>query len=171
MSEQFLIIVSGPPAVGKTATTRTLMEEFEPGFKISLLQGDFIAHLIKDCNYSEDELDLKYTNMSSLIQNLEDSGYSVLVDDFIRREKDREMLLKASNSEVIHTIKLTAPTSTLLDRNRDREEWEWMSDSELIEKRSQFTSLEDEWDKVINTKEKSVFEVKDELLDLIDCSI
>lgn len=66
-----IVIIYGMPASGKTTISIVLAEEFlRMGTNVKLITGDNFANISYSCNYLESEMDLKYENMKSVLNNL-----------------------------------------------------------------------------------------------------
>ncbi len=78
------------PASGKSTVSIVLAECIKNNLKrfVALISGDNFANICYGCTYSEDEMNMKYQNLKSVLMNLlEVDGY-IIIDDFFKREKD-----------------------------------------------------------------------------------
>jgi len=132
---QMCLVIHGFPAVGKTSVCRQLVHVIGKKLSLGIIQGDFFAHMIYGCTYTEMEIELKYRNMYRIMDNLFSFGRSVIVDDFFKREADiSSFLTHMSAWDGVHQIyiHLCADKEVRLERNRVRDYWDWIPETRLI---------------------------------------
>lgn len=154
------IVINGPSAVGKTTVTRMLLPKLASELKLGVIHGDFLSNLVYPFVRSNEQLDLKYRNMASLIQNLAEEGYTIVINDIFRRDHDigaMVELLKTLNHQVL-VIRLTATPTTLIQRNRRRDPLDYIPEQEL--ENVLLGTQESSWpgEVVIDTDSKAVSE-------------
>ncbi len=132
---QYCIIIKGPSAVGKTVVTRKLVKRLSQHQKMAVIPGDYLAHLVEQCNFTEEQLDLKYENMLLLIGNLLRHGYNLIINDLFRRVKDLDAVVAEVKKyvNVLLIFELTAPFEVLSQRNRSRDALDYINESRLRE--------------------------------------
>ncbi|MGO9663444.1 MAG: AAA family ATPase, partial [Polyangia bacterium] len=132
MKPPFCLILKGPSAVGKTSIAEgvalRLIEH-----KLARMRGDFYAHLVYGCSYKEEEIDLKYENMVLVGESLLRHGYSLIVDDFFRREVDVAVVsgMLARWKLPLLVVDLKAAVEILLRRNATRCEFDKMPEERI----------------------------------------
>ncbi|MDP1706531.1 MAG: AAA family ATPase [bacterium] len=129
----YCILIFGSSAVGKTTICRKLFRILGERNFYAAIQGDFFAHMIYGCVYTPDQLILKYRNISVVFQNIIACGYSVIFDDFVRRQEDADLIRRIaldSGTKLI-PIRLSASTEILQKRNRARDYWDWIDDEKV----------------------------------------
>jgi predicted kinase len=123
---QACIVIHGISAVGKTTITGRLLKLFGRKQPTALIQGDFFAHMIYGCTYTDEQIDIKYINMSTAIDLFLSRGYSVLIDDFFKRSQDIEKIVNITRkcNIPLFAFHLNAELDVLLLRNRIRDYWD-----------------------------------------------
>lgn len=80
-----LIIINGPPGVGKTTISKVIAQKLLNSVYIN---GDEILNSIVQNTTTQDELDITLKNILSLIKNFGMSGYKNFVIDFVFEKKE-----------------------------------------------------------------------------------
>lgn len=128
------IFVYGPSAVGKTAVSKEVVKVVGEKRRIALIQGDFFAHMVYGCTHTDKELDIKYLNIGSVLNVFLNNGYSVIIDDIFKRQRDVDGLISLVGHHDIscYVFKLTAKLEILLSRNRVRDYWDWIPEEKIV---------------------------------------
>jgi hypothetical protein len=131
---QICLVIHGLPAVGKTSVCRQLVHIIGQKLPLGIIQGDFFAHMIYGCTYTEPEIELKYRNMYGIMDSLFSFGRSIIVDDFFRREVDvfnfsRHISVWSGVYQAF--VHLKSNPDVILKRNRTRDYWDWITDAKL----------------------------------------
>ena len=69
-SKSKCIFIYGLPAVGKTTISYACCEVISKKCKCFYLSGDKVANISYSCQFTDEELNLKYENIESIIYNL-----------------------------------------------------------------------------------------------------
>ncbi len=120
------ICLRGPAGVGKTTIAyelgRRIKEIYPDKGIVAYVSGDMFAHVSLDCDYSDSELDLKYTLIKQCVSVLIKGKYTIILDDSIQRKSDYlaiiELLLKGGYE--VDLFSLTAPYKIASTRNEER---------------------------------------------------
>lgn len=130
---KYMIVIHGLPAVGKTAVARKVLMTIGSRLRTAVIQGDFFAHMLYGCSHQNTDLDIKYKNMDMVMKNFLSEGFSVLIDDYFRREKDvRSIIALAKEQKAeLTTFHLLANREVLRQRNRVRDYWDWIEDAKI----------------------------------------
>lgn len=111
------------PAGGKSTVVKEfLFSTNHLGLKFGYVPGDTVAHLFFDCQYTSEELDLKYINMENIIQQLACYCDVILIEDFFKRDEDINKILKCCQEiALLRTYSLICDYETAKKRNFYRE--------------------------------------------------
>lgn len=124
-------IITGMPASGKTYYTDFLLKVCSENYKVAHIYGDAIAHISYNCTYTEEQMNVKYANICSIIDNICKGNYEILIiDDLFKRKEDFDKiyLLEGLNPQVIY---LEANEEILLERNQKRPRYHRLSDEKM----------------------------------------
>ena len=115
-----IILVTGPPAAGKSIVSEKLAEIIH---RPAIISGDEISHFPRGVNSrpweSSEAENLFWKNVFSLIENFEQANYSIILDYVILRKWALEIKKQFPNSEIKYAI-LSAPIRVLLQRDSAR---------------------------------------------------
>lgn len=167
---KIIMLLSGMPATGKS----TIAKEFlfatkDLNIKIGYISGDVVAHLVFDCQYTQEELDIKYANMINIINNLLPYCDVIFIEDLFKRQKDWDKITKeCSLKSKLYTYSLVCNYQLLLERNRHRAKEQKLPDSKMYEYHNNYSEYNTLGDVQINTQLKSVADIG---LFLKDCLI
>lgn len=127
------IIVTGLPASGKTYYSNWLIKLLYQKGTVYHIFGDALAHCSYNCQYTEQELDIKYNVMKYQIIQAKRSEYKyIVIDDLFKRTEDFQNITALFSHYLI--IKLIAPIPVLIERNNKRPKYHRLS----IEKMEQY---------------------------------
>jgi len=144
-----LYIISGPAGVGKSTTSRMLVQTLD---KSAYISGDDVSHIpVKGRGkpwLDKDTNDLTWKNISSLTKNLMDYGYDVVVD-YVAFPEDIDGLIKelADNDVKIIYVVLMVDRQTIMYRDGLRAAENQMKERSII--------LLDEFENNPNLKEEN----------------
>lgn len=163
------IFVYGPSAVGKTAVAKEVVKVVGDKRQLALIQGDFFAHMIYGCTHTDKELDIKYLNIKSALNVFLGNGYSVIVDDIFKRQRDVDSLISVvGHHNASHYIfKLTAKQDVLLSRNRVRDYWDWIDEEKIIRYSELLSEITFGEEVIIDTTSKTLTETAGEVLEVL----
>ncbi len=131
---KIIILLSGMAASGKS----TIAKEFlfatkELNIKIGYIPGDVVAHLVFDCKYSKNELDIKYINMQNIINILSYYCDVIFIEDLFKRQQDWNVITKKCSSIAkLYTYSLLCDYHTLIKRNNNRDVEQKLSYKKMI---------------------------------------
>ncbi len=115
-----IILVTGPPAAGKSIVSEKLAEIVN---RPAIIPGDEISHFprgVKTRPWESSEAEsLFWKNVFNLMENFEAANYSIILDYVILRKWALEIRRQFPNSEIKYAI-LSAPIRVLLERDRAR---------------------------------------------------
>lgn len=129
-----LYIISGPPGVGKSTTSKLLVQTLD---KSAYISGDAVSHfpvkgrgkpwLDKDTN------DLNWKNIASLVKNLLDYEYDVVLDYVVFPEDVNGLITELAdyNVRIIYVV-LMVDRQTIIRRDRLRAEEYQMKERSII---------------------------------------
>lgn len=125
-------IITGLPATGKTFYSEKILEHLiKREIKCYHIFGDAVAHIAYNCTYTTEQLNLKYDNMVTLIENAYKYKYDVvIIDDIFKRYCDFTKIRKFFSC--LHIIYLEAMTSDLLHRNSLRPKYHQLDANKLL---------------------------------------
>lgn len=166
---QYCVIIKGPSAVGKTAITRKLVKNLSEHEEVAVIPGDYLAHLVERCRFTEDQLDLKYENMLSLMINLFRKGYSIIINDLFRRVKDLQAVLAEAKkyTSFVLVVELTAPLEILQQRNRSRDALDYQTEGRIKESQKISKSVSCPEEVVIDTTKNTPKETVASIIQLL----
>lgn len=155
------------PASGKTYFTDYVLQLLKQ-YKVAHIFGDAIAHISDGCNYSEDELNLKYENVRCIIKNVRKKNYDYLIiDDIFKRRFDYERMI--SELEEYYVIGLDGDLTKLIERNNKRPQYHRLSEEKMINYYNDYSGIlrNDEIDLKVNTTQQSKYHCKKEICKFI----
>lgn len=164
------IIIKGPSAAGKTVITRKIIKPLAKRRKMAVIPGDFLSHVVFDCPFSSEHLDLKYKNMKSIIENLAQEGYSIIVNDLFRRQEDLEGIVELAQrlDYRIVIFELTAPLHVLLSRNRKRDPLDFIPPGRIKQLKQEVSKVKAVDEIEVDTAKMTVKEETDFILNQIE---
>ena len=164
------IIIKGPSAVGKTVITRKIIKSLAQRRKMAMIPGDFLSHIVFDCPFSPKHLDLKYKNMRSMIENLTQGGYSIIINDLFRRQEDLEGIVELAQrlDYRIVIFELTAPLHVLLSRNRKRDPLDFILPGRIKQLKQEVLGVKAVNEIEVDTAEMTIKEETDFILNQIE---
>lgn len=114
----YCLVLKGPSAAGKSTITKHLAWRLREREKLAIIPGDYLSHFIYHCHFTNGQLELKYQNICSLIENFLGRGYDLLLQDLFRRQQDLDRVISCLGqyTDSIHLVHLTAPPEVLKDR-------------------------------------------------------
>jgi adenylate kinase family enzyme len=127
-------IISGPAGVGKSTTSKKLVQTLSRSAYIS---GDDISHIPVNGRgkpwLDKDTLDLIWKNILSLVRNLLDYKYDVVIDYVAFPADVKWLAQELKNSEIkIVYVALLVDRETIIFRDRLRPQENQMGDRSLI---------------------------------------
>jgi len=167
-----IVIVSGPPGVGKTAVIKQICRKLSKAAHISV---DKLRKFVRAGYCSPDkwtktveqQYKLAYKNVTDLTKNFSRKGYLVFIDDVFQNEwKDNfKNLLK---NHKIYFIFLSADLKTILKRNELRKKYAVKKSvvSRLYKKLSKENTKKEGWI-IINNKNLNIQETATKILKII----
>ncbi|NMI02360.1 AAA family ATPase [Paenibacillus sp. SZ31] len=129
-----LYIISGPAGVGKSTTSKLLVQTLE---KSAYISGDAVSHFpVKGRGkpwLDKDTHDLTWKNISSLVKNLLDYGYDVVLDYVAFPEDVNRLITELAyyNVRIIYVV-LMVDRQTIIRRDRLRAEEYQMKERSVI---------------------------------------
>lgn len=163
-------VITGMPASGKTYYTDFLLKYCSINYKVAHIYGDAIAHISYGCSYTKEQMDLKYTNICSIIANICKRKYDILIiDDLFKRKEDFQKiyLLESLNPQIIY---LEANEDDLLERNKKRPQYHRLSDEKMQVYIHEYkdTIVSNAISVKINVSESSRYLCKKRLVEFVD---
>lgn len=162
-----ILIITGPPGVGKTAVASEISELLEQGqIPHAQIDIDTIRWGYFPLSHDRFQIELAMKNLASLWENFQRAGANRLViSDVIEDRNELERYYLAIPGAEILVVRLYASLSTLEQRLQGREmgsglEWHLQRTAELAEQMDQ-SRVEDI---LVNTEGKSVMVVAREVL-------
>ncbi|MFA6047804.1 MAG: hypothetical protein WCV59_02930 [Parcubacteria group bacterium] len=161
------IFVYGSSAVGKTAVTKKVVKVVGGKRRLALIQGDFFVHMIYGCTHTDKELDIKYLNIGFALDVFLSNGYSVVIDDIFKRQKDVNGLISIMDRYNVSScvFKLVAEQDVLLSRNRSRDYWDWIPEEKIIRYPELLNGITFGEEVIIDTTDKTLEETVREVLE------
>ncbi|WP_340016739.1 AAA family ATPase [Paenibacillus sp. FSL K6-1318] len=129
-----LYIISGPAGVGKSTTSKLLVQTLE---KSAYISGDAVSHFpVKGRGkpwLDKDTHDLNWKNIASIVKNLLDYGYDVVLDYVAFPEDVNGLLTELAdyNVRIIYVV-LMVDRQTIIRRDRLRAEEYQMKERSVI---------------------------------------
>lgn len=129
-----LYIISGPAGVGKSTTSKPLVQTLE---KSAYISGDAVSHFpVKGRGkpwLDKDTHDLNWKNIASIVKNLLDYGYDVVLDYVAFPEDVNGLLTELAdyNVRIIYVV-LMVDRQTIIRRDRLRAEEYQMKERSVI---------------------------------------
>ncbi|WP_340401596.1 AAA family ATPase [Paenibacillus sp. FSL H8-0079] len=129
-----LYIISGPAGVGKSTTSKLLVQTLE---KSAYISGDAVSHFpVKGRGkpwLDKDTHDLTWKNIASIVKNLLDYGYDVVLDYVAFPEDVNGLLTELAdyNVRIIYVV-LMVDRQTIIRRDRLRAEEYQMKERSVI---------------------------------------
>ncbi|PQP80760.1 hypothetical protein C0Q44_26395 [Paenibacillus sp. PCH8] len=129
-----LYIVSGPAGVGKSTTSKLLVQTLD---KSAYISGDAVSHFpVKGRGkpwLDKDTHDLTWKNISSLVKNLLDYKYDVVLDYVVFPEDIDGLITELADYHVrIIYVVLMVDHQTIIRRDRLRAEESQMKERSVI---------------------------------------
>ncbi|WP_025677154.1 AAA family ATPase [Paenibacillus polymyxa] len=129
-----LYIVSGPAGVGKSTTSKMLVQKLN---KSAYISGDIISHLPINGRgkpwLDKETNDLTWKNITSLTRNLIDYGFDVVLDYVVFPEDVNRLIEELSNYDIrIIYVVLMADSQTIIFRDGLRAEENQMKERSTI---------------------------------------
>lgn len=160
-------ILSGPAGVGKSTTSMKLVERLE---RSSYISGDDISHLPVNGRgkpwLCEETNRLTWINILSLVKNLVDYNYDVVLD-YVTFPSEANWLvreLENKNIRIVYVV-FMVDQETIMMRDQLRDPSNQMGERSIILLNEFIETLEDD-SHVLNTQEYSVDQI-DEVIDEI----
>lgn len=153
-----LYIITGPAGVGKSTISKALAESMN---KSALVEGDDIYHLV--CGGYEspwkegNHLDVFWKNCIDVIRNFLNSGYDVVFNYIISKEKIEELRKVFASFETKFVV-LIADEETILKRDALRAK-DCQMKERCIELLNNFKKQNFNSDSILDTSDLSVEEV------------
>lgn len=134
------IIITGLPASGKTYYTDWLIKELHKNGSVYHIFGDALAHCSYNCQYTEQELRIKYDVMKYQILQAKNHNYKyIVIDDLFKRSEDFYDIKGLFCNCII--IKLIAPLSVLIARNNSRPKYHRLSTNKMMQYADNFSNI------------------------------
>lgn len=114
-----VILIKGPPGAGKTTLASRLVEQIgRRGEPVAVIHADYLVRMIYGPEITTAILEMKYRNLRLIMSNHLKAGYSLVVEDLIRRPKDLKAMLTTARryTKDITVIDLRVP----LERSKRR---------------------------------------------------
>lgn len=127
-------IISGPAGVGKSTTSKRLVQKLN---KSAYISGDDVSHIPVNGRgkpwLDKDTLDLTWKNILSLTKNLLDYEYNVIIDYVAFPREVNWLSQELRNREIRFVyVVLLVDKETIIFRDRLRPEEEQMGERSLI---------------------------------------
>ena len=119
MDEDFVLVIAGPPGVGKTTIAQIICQHN----KCSYLSGDELSKKLFPGVYKDTPEQLKQTN-KELLKRLEDlNDGNCLVADLVYLDEDFIKKLKNLFGKRLIIKVIFPPTKTTIERDKKRQGW------------------------------------------------
>ncbi|MHB8560428.1 MAG: AAA family ATPase [Thermoplasmataceae archaeon] len=118
-----LFTVTGPPASGKTTTSRMIAESFH---RCALIDGDVIYDMIVSGQeqpwLSESQVNMAFKNITGITLNFLFNGFDVVLDWIVMPDQVESMVKSINMKDLkVYYIVLMASPNTLKFRDRTRD--------------------------------------------------
>jgi tRNA uridine 5-carbamoylmethylation protein Kti12 len=123
-----ILILTGPPASGKSTVARALAERYD---RVAHIEVDTLRHFVTPPGYVppgrpgfERQQALATRNAACLARNFLDERFAVIIDDVVVDEADVTAYLDALKPGAfsVHFVRLLPRLDVCLKRNQEREE-------------------------------------------------
>lgn len=164
------IIINGSLGVGKTSTSWLLLEQFE---KSVMLDMDYLAAVHPSSIFDKPSIEYTYKTTAHLIDFHKKNGYPNFIINYVfeNNESLNSMIQKLEAiGEKVFTVRLVCEEKEqlkrILKRNNDSKDWELKRSLDL-NKIQEKSSQEGFIGKKINTSQKRLKEVVDEIMSVV----
>lgn len=168
-----IVVISGPPGVGKTVVIKQMCRKLSKAAHISV---DKLRKFVragycspdKWTKAAEQQYRLAHKNTLDLARNFSNEGYLVFIDDVFQNRWKNNFKSLLKNYKV-YFIFLSADLETVLKRNKLRKEYAVKEDvvKRLHEKLSEENIKEQGWT-IINNRDLNIQETAAEILKIIN---
>lgn len=166
----FCIIIKGPAGAGKSAVTRVLSDRLSRYIKLGIIHGDYLSHLVNRCTFTPEQLDMKYKNMLSLIDNFLLADYHLIIQNLFRRQQDLDCILERIEqyTSKILIIHLTAPLDILIARKKVADPFDFLPPEGVIQRYEMTETVKTEGEITIDTSELNLNQVIEKIMEVIN---
>jgi chloramphenicol 3-O-phosphotransferase len=122
------LILTGPPASGKSSVARALADRYD---RVAHIEVDTLRHFVTPTGYAapgrpgfERQKALATRNACALVLNFLNERFAVIIDDVVITEADLDAYVEALQPSgfPVHAVRLLPRLEVCLERNRARPE-------------------------------------------------